>query len=243
MTTTEEKDQIHRQMTIQEVLSLFPQKAQRLAKEITNAGLHCVGCHAATWETVEAGMRGHGFSEESIDRLIARLNGILSEDMHADPKSVTLTPKAAEKFIEFAKAEGKQGYGLRFSDRMEGCSGFTYELDFAEKPTENDSVFQSHGIDIFVDKSRLGRLLGAVIDFVETLSSTGFSIYNPNAASSCGCGSSHNYSKENSEPSQSSGGCCSKEKDSSERPSSGGGCCSKEQEPASKSQGGGCCSR
>jgi hydrid cluster protein-associated redox disulfide domain len=74
MTTT-----IHRQMTIDQILSLFPDKAQKLSYEITKAGLHCIGCQAATWETLEAGMMGHGMHDEQIDTLVTRLNALLQE--------------------------------------------------------------------------------------------------------------------------------------------------------------------
>ncbi len=236
---TEEQETIHRQMTIQEILSLFPHKSQRLAQEITNAGLHCVGCHAATWETLEAGMRGHGFGEEAIDKLVHKLNTVLSKDLFTDRSTISMTPYAAKKFMEFAHAEEKQGTALRFRDTLKGCSGFAYELDFSDKATENDEVFLSNGVEIHVPKECIGRLLGSVIDFAETLSSSGFTIENPNAATSCGCGSSHNYSKSTYE----------------ERPSSGGGCCGSQKSHShdhghdhghshehSHGHGGGCCS-
>src|SRR5437868_1913184 len=88
---------IHAQMTIEEILSLFPQKAQRLSQEITNAGLHCVGCHAAVWETLEGGMKGHGMNEEAIQRLVDRLNALLDEEV--DLSTITLTPRAASKYL------------------------------------------------------------------------------------------------------------------------------------------------
>lgn len=210
---TEGQQLIHRQMTIQEILSLFPSKAQRLAQEITNAGLHCVGCHAATWETLEAGMRGHGFPEEAIDRLLGKLNAILLKDSNVDKSTITMTPHAAEKFLEFAQAEGKQGCGLRFRDVLKGCSGFAYELDFSDAALPGDEVFKSNGIEIHVPKECVGRLLGSVIDFTHTLHSSGFTVENPNTASSCGCGSSHNYGKEAQKSEQ--GGCCGSKKRSS----------------------------
>ncbi|MFA6915893.1 MAG: iron-sulfur cluster assembly accessory protein [Parachlamydiales bacterium] len=239
-TETGEQEIIHRQMTIQEILSLFPQKSQRLAQEITNAGLHCVGCHAATWETLEAGMRSHGYDEAAITRLLKKLNAVMKSDFKADKSTVTLTPKAAEKFLEFSQAEGKQGCALFFSDKLEGCSGFTYILDFSDKAGPNDSIFTSHGIEIHVPNDRLDRLVGSVIDFVQTLSSTGFYVENPNTASSCGCGSSHNYSKESR-----GGGCCGSSSKSSQEQeqSSGGGCCGSSPKPSQdKGHGGGCCS-
>lgn len=186
------KQKIHRHMTIDQILSMFPNKAQRLSQEITNAGLHCIGCHAATWETLEAGMLGHGLKEEDIQRLVDRLNDLLDAP-ESDPTTITMTSRAAQKFLQILAEEEKIGWGLRFGDRMSGCSGFEYILDYSEQPNPEDQVFESMGIQIHVDKASLKRLLGSEIDYVDALQGSGFKISNPQAKSSCGCGSSHNY--------------------------------------------------
>ena len=182
---------IHRQMTIEEILSEFPDKSQKLAQEITNSGLHCVGCSAATWETLEAGMLGHGFEEDEINALVDRLNSILQQKLELS--SITLTKKAADKYKEILEEDGKIGYGLRFADRPGGCSGFEYVLDYSEKATENDTVFSYHGVEVHVDKNCLSRLLGSEIDYIDGLNGSGFKISNPNAKGSCGCGKSQSY--------------------------------------------------
>lgn len=187
----ETKKRIHRHMTIEEILSMFPHKAQRLAQEITNAGLHCVGCQAATWETLEAGMLGHGMSNESIDKLEKRLNALLEEKI--DESTITITPRAASKFLEILSEEGKQGWGMRFAEIPAGCSGFEYVLDYSEKASSDDTIIESHGVEIHVTTAMIPRLLGSVIDFVDGLRGSGFKITNPHVKSSCGCGSSHNY--------------------------------------------------
>lgn len=186
------RETIDRHMTIEEILGMFPYKAQRLSQEITNAGLHCVGCHAAVWETLEGGMYGHGKSDEEIDHLVNRLNALLQEKV--DLNSITLTPRAAGKFLEILEEEQKTGWGLRFSEELAGCSGFEYVLDFSEKADSDDKVFHSQGIEIHVKQAVLPRLLGSEIDYVEGLRGSGFKISNPNVSTSCGCGSSHNYS-------------------------------------------------
>lgn len=183
--------QIHRQMTIDEILSGFPQRAQKLAQELTNTGLHCVGCQAATWETLEAGTKGHGMSDEQIDALVDRLNAILAQKM--DVTTITLTPRAAKKYLDILEEENKQGWGLRYYEKMAGCSGFEYVLDYSEKSLPTDAVFESQGIEIHVDKPLAARLIGSEIDFVDGLNGSGFKISNPNARSSCGCGTSHGY--------------------------------------------------
>lgn len=194
MTTQKEKSKvtINRQMTIEEILALFPQKAQRLSQEITNAGLHCIGCHAATWETLEVGMLGHGKSEAEIERLVERLNALLSEE-EPDQDTISITPRGASKFIKILAEEGKQGWGMRFAEKMAGCNGFEYLLDYSEKPQADDEIFHSNGIEIHVNKGMLPRLLGAEIDYVDGLQGSGFKISNPNVRSSCGCGHSHGY--------------------------------------------------
>jgi len=195
MSTTQNptKETIHRQMTIDQILSMFPTKAQRLSQEITNAGLHCVGCHAATWETLEAGMLGHGMNEAQIDRLVGRLNDLLNEKDESHPETITLTKKAAAKYMEILAEEGKAGWGLRFGDRMAGCSGFEYVLDYSEKAEEDDMIIESHGLQIHINKAAFKRLKGSIIDYVDGLQGAGFKISNPNVKASCGCGTSHNY--------------------------------------------------
>ena len=194
MANTESKSDnivIHRQMTIEQILSLFPFKAQKLAQEITRAGLHCVGCHAATWETLEAGMLGHGMGEDQINTLVERLNALLQEE--TDRSTISITARAAKKYLDILQEDGKPGWGIRFEERMAGCSGFEYVLDFSEKAEENDEVFVSNGIEIHVENNMVPRLLGSEIDYVDGLQGAGFKISNPNVRSSCGCGSSHNY--------------------------------------------------
>lgn len=182
---------IHAQMTIADILAMFPDKAQRLSQEITNAGLHCVGCQAATWETLEGGMLGHGKTQDQIEDLVERLNTLLDEVV--DLSTITVTPSAAEKFKDFAKADGKEGWALRFGEEMAGCSGFEYVLDFSEKAEADDEVFHSNGIDIHVNKKLLRRLIGSKIDYMNGIRDSGFKIINPNVNSACGCGSSHGY--------------------------------------------------
>lgn len=186
-----QKVEVARQMTIEEILNLFPYKAQKLSQEITNAGLHCVGCQAATWETLEAGMLSHGKTEAQIDHLVQRLNALLEEKV--DTNTITLTSNAATKFLAFAAEADKQGWGIRLDEQMAGCNGFEYSLDFAEKAEADDEVFVSQGIEIYVKKAALPRLIGCEIDYKDGLRGSGFTISNPNVQSSCGCGSSHGY--------------------------------------------------
>lgn len=178
-------------MTIDDIFKKFPNKSQKLAQEMTNAGLHCVGCSASTWETLEAGMLSHGHTDGEIDALLKRLNTILEEK--EDPNTITLTPKAAEKYKEILEEEGKGGWGMRFGERAAGCSGFEYFLDYSEKAKPGDLVLESQGIQIHLHHKSTDRLMGCVIDYVDGLHGAGFKISNPHVKSSCGCGNSHGY--------------------------------------------------
>lgn len=182
---------ITKEMTIEEILSGFPQKSQRLAHEITKAGLHCVGCQAATWETLEGGMLGHGMSVESISSLVEKLNIVLNEK--SDPNTIIMTKKAAEKYQQILKEDGREGWSLRFSEEPAGCSGLQYVLDYSEKADPDDTIFECFGVQIHVKNAMLSRLIGCEIDYIDGLNGAGFKISNPNVKASCGCGNTHGY--------------------------------------------------
>lgn len=166
----DDTETITRQMTIQEIFAKFPSKAQKLAQELTKSGLNCVGCSAATWETVESGVLRHGMTELDLNKLLINLNDILKKE--ADTSTITLTKSAAEVFKRISEQEGKHGWGLRFDERPAGCSGFEYVLEFSEKPTADDAIFTSEGIEIHVFKSAVSRLVGSEIDYVDGLLGT-----------------------------------------------------------------------
>lgn len=188
---TETKQKIFREMTIEDIFTNFPHKSQKLGQEMTNTGLHCVGCGAATWETLEAGMYSHGFSTEEIDALVERLNAILTEE--SDPLSIVLTKRAAAKYQQILKEDGREGWGLRFGVKAAGCSGFEYVLDYSEKGSPEDRVFVSEGIEVHVHNKDVERLIGCEIDYIDGLNGAGFKISNPNVKGSCGCGKSQSY--------------------------------------------------
>lgn len=189
MGTKEKK--ITKEMVISDILGNWPEKSQKLAQEMTNCGLHCVGCGAATFETLEAGMLGHGMEESEIEALVRRLNEVLVQEL--DLTTISITKRASEKFKAIAKEEGKEGWALRFGDKPGGCSGFEYVLDFSKKANDDDEVLESNGIEIHVEKNAFKRLIGSEIDFLDGLSGSGFKISNPNVKGSCSCGNSQTY--------------------------------------------------
>lgn len=183
---------ITKEMTIDSIFSTYPGKSQKLAQAIQSAGLNCVGCQASTWETLEAGMLGHGFEDQDVEKLLAKLNAILQEK--EDLSTITITEKAVEKYKEILSDDERPlDTALRFGIRAGGCSGFEYTLDYSEKPESDDKVFVSNGLEVHVQESMVDKLMGCVVDYVDGLHGSGFKISNPNAKSSCGCGKSQNY--------------------------------------------------
>src|ERR1041385_1536414 len=105
---------------------------------------------------------------------------------------INVTPSAASKITELLAEENKVDAGLRVFVQGGGCSGFQYGLmiDEGEGDAGNDQVFEVHGVKLLVDPISLRYLKGAEVDFVDNNMGGGFTIKNPNAKSTCGCGSS-----------------------------------------------------
>ncbi len=103
---------------------------------------------------------------------------------------INVTPTAASKISELLADEQKDGSGLRVFVQGGGCSGFQYGLMIDEGNTGGDQVFESNGVKLYVDPISVRYLNGAEVDFVDTVTGGGFTIKNPNAVSTCGCGSS-----------------------------------------------------
>ena len=105
---------------------------------------------------------------------------------------INVTPPAAEKIGELLSEEQKAGAALRVFVQGGGCSGFQYGLMIEEDAAtpDVDTIIQSNGVTLFVDPISARYLKGAEVDFVDSLAGGGFTIRNPNAKSTCGCGSS-----------------------------------------------------
>ncbi len=105
---------------------------------------------------------------------------------------ITVTPTAASKIQELLNEENKTAAALRVFVQGGGCSGFQYGLmiDESEGQVDTDSQFESNGVRLIVDPISARYLKGAEVDFVDNLTGGGFTIKNPNAKSTCGCGSS-----------------------------------------------------
>jgi len=104
---------------------------------------------------------------------------------------INVSETAASKISELLVEENKAGSGLRVFVQGGGCSGFQYGLMIEENGQgAGDQVFESNGVKLYVDPISIRYLKGAEVDFVEDLVGSYFKVNNPNAASSCGCGTS-----------------------------------------------------
>ena len=102
---------------------------------------------------------------------------------------ITISASAAGQIARLLQQE-EDGAMLRIAVSGGGCSGFQYGFSFDTDRTDEDKVFERNGARVVIDEISLELLNGAEIDYVEDLSGSTFAIRNPNASSSCGCGSS-----------------------------------------------------
>jgi len=103
---------------------------------------------------------------------------------------MALTEKAATKVSQLIEAEGEEGLALRVAVRPGGCSGFSYDMFFDTEIADDDLTSDDNGVRVVVDPSSAMLLDGATLDYSDGLNQAGFSINNPNAQRTCGCGSS-----------------------------------------------------
>ena len=103
---------------------------------------------------------------------------------------ITLTDTAAAKVADLIEAEGEANLALRVAVRPGGCSGFSYEMFFDTDVATDDVTLDYAGVKVVVDPSSAQLLTGATLDYKDGLQQAGFSIDNPNAQRTCGCGQS-----------------------------------------------------
>ena len=102
----------------------------------------------------------------------------------------TLTDAASDKVKSLITAEGNPELVLRVAVRPGGCSGFSYEMFFDTDVADDDIRAEHDGVTVVIDPASAPHLGGASLDFNDGLQGAGFSISNPNATRSCGCGQS-----------------------------------------------------
>src|SRR5712692_7460214 len=102
---------------------------------------------------------------------------------------INMTPTAADKVHELLTQENDPGLGLRIFVAGGGCSGLQYGMTLDEEQ-EGDTVIMQEGFKVLVDEMSVGYITGSEVDYVDSLMGAGFTVNNPNAVSSCGCGHS-----------------------------------------------------
>jgi iron-sulfur cluster insertion protein len=114
------------------------------------------------------------------------------EEQLEQPKLVTMAPGAIAKIKELIAEENNPDLKLRMFVSGGGCSGMQYGFTFEESSNEDDFDLEFDGIHVLVDSMSSQYLHGAEVDYTESLQGSQFSIKNPNAQTTCGCGSSFN---------------------------------------------------
>ncbi|MDG2243991.1 MAG: iron-sulfur cluster insertion protein ErpA [Rhodospirillaceae bacterium] len=104
--------------------------------------------------------------------------------------AVSLTERAAARVTTLITEEGDDSLMLRLSVSGGGCSGFSYGFCLDSETTNDDKVFEFHRVKLVIDDMSLDLLGGSEIDYVDDLMAASFRINNPNASSTCGCGTS-----------------------------------------------------
>lgn len=110
--------------------------------------------------------------------------------METNDFPVTITDEAARRLAAMLQRDGRENAFLRIGLKGGGCSGLEYVTEIQEEPRENDLVLEMEGLTVRCDPKSAKFLSGAVLDYSGNLMSGGFQFKNPNAARSCGCGTS-----------------------------------------------------
>ncbi|MFC4450501.1 HesB/IscA family protein [Halorussus aquaticus] len=119
----------------------------------------------------------------------------MSTDTAPDGDSATeieVTEGAAEQALALLEGEELDTgiAGLRLFVQQGGCAGLSYGMRFDEEPEDDDTVYEHHGLRVFVDPASMNYIEGSVVDYEDGLQGAGFHVDNPNVVSECGCGES-----------------------------------------------------
>jgi iron-sulfur cluster assembly protein len=127
-------------------------------------------------------------------------------EAQTDTPILTITPFAAEKVRALLEERELQNCALRVFVQGGGCSGLSYGMGLEENVYPQDRVVESEGVRLVIDPTSLSYMQGSEIDFVDNLMGAGFTVNNPNAVSTCGCG--HSFRTEEGEDAAAQGGGC-----------------------------------
>src|SRR5436305_4335096 len=111
------------------------------------------------------------------------------EMIEQDTQLISISDSALTQLRDLLQKQGRPEMGLRVFVQPGGCSGMSYGMGFEDRPEEGDAISVVGGLRLFVDSVSARYIKGAEIDFVDSLMGGGFTVHNPNAVSSCSCGS------------------------------------------------------
>lgn len=114
----------------------------------------------------------------------------MTTDTSIGTEGIALTTVAAQKVKDLIANEDAETLALRISVAPGGCSGLRYQLQLDDRVLDGDVKADFHGVSVITDRMSAPYLIGATIDFVDTIEQQGFTIDNPNATGSCACGDS-----------------------------------------------------
>ena len=114
----------------------------------------------------------------------------MAEDHVLEEADIIFSDNAAKKVSNLIQEEKNDALRLRVYITGGGCSGFSYGFTFDEEHKEGDSGVKNNGVQLVVDPMSYQYLIGATVDYLEDLQGSRFIIHNPNAKTTCGCGSS-----------------------------------------------------
>ena len=106
------------------------------------------------------------------------------------PLTISIDKDAATHVRAFAEQSGMPGANLRVAVKGGGCAGMTYVLDLVNEPKKDDKIIEEHGMELYVDRKSYIFLAGTVLEYSGGLNGKGFVFNNPNAKTTCGCGTS-----------------------------------------------------
>ncbi|GHF55999.1 iron-sulfur cluster assembly accessory protein [Deinococcus metalli] len=122
---------------------------------------------------------------------------------------ITISEFGAQKANSILASSGKENAGVRVFIKSGGCSGYQYGMAIDDRELDGDTIVYDRGVKLLVDHMSLPLLRGSEVDFVENMMGGGFTVHNPNATSSCGCGHSFRTDSSQAPDGEGSGGCAS----------------------------------
>jgi len=166
-------DKITKDLAISEIFDSFPDKAELLADALMNKGLHCVGCYANAFESLEEGFVGHGFTKKELNDSLKELNSIVND---TSVKAFTISSEASKFIVSVSNKRKSGGKTYKFfrlvvsSDcSKDSCDCVTYSFKFTDdKPKVNDLLFPvsyDSRVSLVVNESDNSLIKGCTLNY------------------------------------------------------------------------------